>query len=215
MSPTNYTPRERGVMLTLMAEASRLSTVDLKEKFRLDLSRKSRQKLEAAGLIEVGLAKNPVTQRKVTTFELTDRGWAWASQELTQDLPKGHQGQGPLYAVLNNLARFMKRQSLGLADVFGRTNDPKPKGRAHDLEAQVRQVYGALADRPGALVKLADLREQLGEVSRADLDTELTRLVRAREILLEPEDDGRDIAERDQAAALPLGGQQNHWIAVR
>ncbi len=216
MKPANYTQRERGVMLTLMAEAQPLSTGDLKQRFRLELTRSSREKLVKAGLIEVGSTKNAVTKRRSMTFGLTDRGWAWAGDELARDLPSGHQGQGPLYAILNGLARYLDRNQLVLADVFGRTTSPAPTETSlADLESRVRGAYVTLADRPGAMVKLADLREHLLDVPRSDLDMELKRLVRARRILLEPNDNAADVTARDRDAALPLGGEPNHWMAVR
>jgi len=217
----NYTQVECGVMLALMAEARRLSLVDLQELYKLKLSKRQREKLEGAGLIEVGSGTNPRTGRSVNTLELTERGWAWAGEEITEPLPTKYQSMGPLYAVLNNLARYLKRQGIGLADVFGRTNENAPPfteakpGGAVDLEAQVKRAYQELARRPGARVRLADLRDQLDAVPRSDLDPELTRLSRAQQVLLEPEDNPVRITDRDRAAALPLGGEQRHWILVR
>lgn len=219
MRQKDYTPRERGVLITLMAEARRLSMVELRDRFKLELTRTSREKLKRAGLIEVGKAKNPATGRDVITLELADSGWAWASREITEAPPTGY---GALYAVLNNLARFMKRRELILADVFGRTNEPTPlfaaepktNGVSEDLEAHVRRAYLSIAKQPGDRIEIADLRERMSDVPRDTLDRELKRLVRAQRILVEPNDNTADVTPRDHEAALRLGGEQNHLMAV-
>jgi len=223
VSGSNYTQVECSTLFILMAEARRLFNRDLKELHRVELKKSSRDKLVKAGLIEVDKAKHPMTKASGMTLELTDRGWAWARNEITEGVPEGRagQGQGALYAVLNNLARYLKRNQLVLADVFGHPSPETPapveadNGAPVDLEARVRAAYAALTRRPGTMVKLADLRERLLDVPRRDLDAMLAQLARARRIVLEANDDAYDVATRDREAALSLGDQQNHWMAVR
>ena len=217
MGAKDYTAVERGVLFTLMAEARAVPNVELVDRFSLSLKRPSRDKLRSHGLIEVGSSKDAITRRSRLTLELTEAGWGWASKMMTSALPPRHMGQGPLYAVLNNLSRFMKRQRLIPAEVFGRTNEPDVEQNRGEppLEEQVRRAYQAIARRPGDWVQLADLRERLPSVPRDSLDAELTRLFSEREVHLVPNENNKAVTARDRAAALRVGSNQHNMIAVR
>lgn len=82
------------------------------------------------------------------------------------------------------------------------------------VELSVRQAYVDLAAKPGDLVRLADLRAKLNDVSKRDLDQALLKLDRERKIQLEPDPDRRNLTAADKAAAIPLGGEDMHLLVI-
>lgn len=80
------------------------------------------------------------------------------------------------------------------------------------LTLQILAAYEALTPRPGGTIYLADLREHLASVDRAELDATLIDLDRAREIQLEPDPDRAALTQKARAAAVELGGQSMHLM---
>jgi hypothetical protein len=83
-----------------------------------------------------------------------------------------------------------------------------------DVEAQVRKAYQELAVRPGAPVKLADLRAVLGGVARSEMDRVLVQMNRLADVSIVPESDQKVLTDRDLAAAVQIGNQDKHLITV-
>jgi hypothetical protein len=78
----------------------------------------------------------------------------------------------------------------------------------------VRNAYAALAAEPGAWVALARLRPFFGDVPRADLDEALRRLNRAADVNIVPESNQKILTAVDIAAAIEIGGQDKHLLAI-
>jgi hypothetical protein len=83
-----------------------------------------------------------------------------------------------------------------------------------DLAGRVRAAYAALADTPGTWVKLANLRAQLADVSRAELDKTLEQMLDSPDFQLEPEPFGHRIGPEERAAAVNIGGEDRHKLAI-
>jgi hypothetical protein len=110
------------------------------------------------------------------------------------------------------------------------TRTPQPSGerasRATQLSAstapvilgdpvsQVRAAYAGLATHPGAWVALADLRAALPGLSRSDVDTALRTMARTTGVQLIPVANLKSLRQRDREAALHLGGEDNHVLAI-
>lgn len=80
-------------------------------------------------------------------------------------------------------------------------------------EKAIRNAYAKLAAKPGDWVSLADLRDQLN-IPRADVDIALKSLNRQSGVSLIPESEQSGLTQRDRDAALKLGGQMKHNIAI-
>ncbi|WP_158603528.1 hypothetical protein [Micromonospora radicis] len=79
---------------------------------------------------------------------------------------------------------------------------------------RVRQAYHELAAGPGAYVMLADLRTALADLSRAQVDTALVQLNRERNVHLVPESNQKVLKPQERAAAVSIGNQDKHLIAI-
>jgi hypothetical protein len=83
-----------------------------------------------------------------------------------------------------------------------------------DLDAQIRDAYRNLAARPGQTVALADLRDQFPDVPKAQLDQALNKMLDAPGVRLEPEPFGHRIGDRERGAAINVGDEDRHSIAI-
>ncbi|GGL16417.1 hypothetical protein [Mangrovihabitans endophyticus] len=85
---------------------------------------------------------------------------------------------------------------------------PRPAGE------RIRAAYQHLAARPGELVSLARLRDELPDLSRADLDAVLLDMDRRRELQLEPDPHRLALTQRAKDAAIRLGGEDMHLFTI-
>lgn len=83
-----------------------------------------------------------------------------------------------------------------------------------DLAGQIRDAYRQIAPRMGAWVSLTNLRPLLGGIDRQTLDAELLRLHVSQEANLIPEENRRSITPADRAAAIQVGYEDRHLIAI-
>lgn len=83
-----------------------------------------------------------------------------------------------------------------------------------DLDGRIRSAYGKLASAPGAWVALTALRGQLAEVPKADLDQALKAMLRDDEVRLEPEPFGHRVGDAERLAAVHIGGEDRHKLAI-
>ena len=152
-------------------------------------------------------------------LELTDRGWATCAAIIGADMPDRPSGQGKaLYTVLRALRRHFDRDDLAPGDVFFPLDDNalagEPDVLGDQVEAKVRAAYVGLAARAGGWVDLVRLREELSDVSRHDLDAALTRMYRIPGVSLVPEENQKTLTAEDHAAAVSIGDQAKHLIAI-
>lgn len=84
------------------------------------------------------------------------------------------------------------------------------------LATRVLDVYRRLAgqSRGTDLVALTRLRDQLGDVSRAELDSVLKALDRARVIHLEPDPNRKTFTPEVRESALRVGGEAKHFVRL-
>ncbi|GAA1032234.1 hypothetical protein GCM10009557_30090 [Virgisporangium ochraceum] len=98
-----------------------------------------------------------------------------------------------------------------LHDLFREAPPAAPDDRP--LHDRVRAAYPGLAGT-GEWVRLADLRTALADVSRDDLDRALSALHKEPDVRLEPEVNGQKITPADRSAALRIGGEDRHKLAI-
>jgi hypothetical protein len=165
------------------------------------LDKPGRDKLNELGLIE--------SQRSGGRFvhELTDSGWRLCHDILAAGPPPRSTGPAKtLYTVLGALDRYLRRADLSLADVFGAAPDT--------VEGRIRDAYDALTPRPGGWVSLTHLRTKLPDTPRAEVDAALHTLFRAAGVSLIPEENQKVLTAADRAAAVVIGDENKHLLAI-
>ena len=198
---------ERAVMIALMALNKETLNSELKRRYRLDLKKAARDKLNREGLLQSRRVPG-----KGFAHELTDAGWAWVVAELdSQQVPSraGSVG-GALYALLNGLKVALDARGMVIQELFA----PAAAGPAASLRDRIRQAYRSLASLPRDWVELRDLRAQLGDWPRREVDLELTRMFRENEVNLTLHEDRGRLTQADRDAALRLGVEDMHLISM-
>jgi hypothetical protein len=154
-------------------------------------------------------------------LELTQKGHDRALEELGGEAPARSGTAGiTLYAALAFLRDLADRTGTSPRDLFRfRLATPlsadTPADGPADLDERIRKAYSALARQPGDYVSLADLRETLADVGRGDVDVALIQLNRATDVSLVPESNQKVLTDPERAAAVSIGNQLKHLIAIR
>ena len=197
---------ERAVMIALMALNRETRNAELKKRYGLDLKKAARVKLNREGLVQSRRVPG-----KGFAHELTDAGWAWVVAELDAPAPpRAGSSGGALYALLNGLKVALDARGMVLQELFA----PAAAGPAGSLRDRIRQAYRSLASRPRDWVELRDLRAQLGDWPRLEVDLELTRMFRDEDVNLTLHEDRGRLTQADRDAALRLGVDDMHLISM-
>jgi hypothetical protein len=194
-----------------MTEAREVPNAHLTNVRGLSLKREHRDRLRDNGLIKVR------QERKggPAFLELTDRGWARGIAEFGQPVPPRAGSAGAaLYAILETLGRFIKRSDIAPADFFIGPEEPEGIEVAPDLESLIRKAYGEVAPESGAWVTLDKLRQAIGPAPRNEVDAALIRLNQAPDVRLIPESNQKVLTDAVRAAAVSIGNQDKHAIAI-
>ncbi len=171
------------------------------------LDKPGRDKLNRLGLIE--------SQRSGGRFvhELTDRGWRLCRDIFSDGPPPRSTGPAKtLYTVLGALDRYLQprrpqpRRRVWLRRRRGRRRRPS--------RTVIRHAYASLTPRPGGWVSLTRLRAELADTSRADVDAALHTLYRTPGVSLIPEENQKVLTAADHDAAIVIGDQNKHLIAI-
>ena len=204
VTPADLTGTERAVLLVLMAESRPVPNPDLAN-LGPKLDKPGRDKLNRLGLIE--------SHRSGGRFvhELTDRGWRLCRDIFSDDAPPRSTGRRKPSTPCWAPGSLPAPRELGLADVFGPdADDPTPA----TIEDRVRHAYVSLTPRPGGWVSLTRLRTELADTSRAEVDAALHTLYRTPGVSLIPEENQKGARRRDRDAAIVIGDQDKHLIAI-
>ena len=196
---------ERAAMIALMALNKETRNAELKRRYGIDVKKPVRVKLNQDGLLHSRRGA------KGYVHELTDAGWAWAVAELDAGVPpRARSAGGALYALLNGLKVALDSRGMLLQELFAPPT-PKPAGSLRD---RIRQAYRSLAPRPWDWVELRDLRAQLGDWPRREVDQELVQMFRKKDVNLTLHEDRGRLTEADRDAALRLGVDDMHLISM-
>lgn len=200
-------PTEVQALVVLMAEARELSNNDLKELAGFTLTGVENKKLEKLGLVETNRSHRPYSHT------LTDKGWRLARELHLSPPPKGTSGSAirSIFVVLANVHRSLDRLQLSHAEFFKRTAE---HADVTEPQVLVRQAYAGLASSPGAWVSLADLRDSISTLDRAEQDETLAAMARMNDVRIIPVADTKNVTARDRSAALRIGAEENHAIAI-
>jgi len=171
-----------------------------------------REALLAAGLISVEKRK------RAYWIVVTDRGWRWAEDHLSDTLPdRSYAGTFILAGWLKHLQAFMHASKTPLAEILvPRSTDSGKQTDKGSLAERIRAAY--LSITGGSFNKralLADIRKSLSDVSRDALDDALVRMQRQGDLTLMQLDNRPDITQADREAAIQIGQEPRHilWIS--
>ncbi|WP_420116825.1 hypothetical protein [Micromonospora sp.] len=213
MPGDDLTPSESAILVVLMAEAREVPNTELRKRYGVDVRKSYRDKLNRLGYLD--------SRREGNTFlhQLADQGWVRVQEDLNFQSAQGRILGGALTALQVNLRdRVMARsdyrtfgEMFALTDL--RAGTPQPDLR-RALGLRVRHAYAALTAEPGAWVSLTRLRPFFADVDPADLDEALRDLEREPDVDIVPESNQKALTTADVAAALRLGGQDKHLLAI-
>ncbi|MFI5955231.1 hypothetical protein [Cryptosporangium sp. NPDC051539] len=210
----DMTASESAILMMLMAEAREVLNTELTELYGLDVRKPQRDKLQKLGYI--------ASERRGRTYalQLADKGWL----RMQDDFDFRLRGAGALGSALTALHGNLRRRVLvraacaNLAELFALSDlrSAAPRSRASDSDLRVRIVsaYDALADEPRAWVSLRRLRPFFADVPRDELDDALRRLALEDDVNVAPEPSQGLLTDADIQAALRLGAQDNHLLAI-
>ncbi|GAA1811827.1 hypothetical protein GCM10009682_36490 [Luedemannella flava] len=205
-SEPTLTPNEILALVVLMVEARELTNNELKALAGFALTGAQNTKLVKAGLVETNRSHRPFSH------QLTEKGWRVVRELHTVAPPKaGGSAIRSLFTVLGGLDRALDRRGISYADFFaGSATGAAPV----DAESQLRSAYQNLASKPGEWVGLADLRAAVPQLDREDVDAALRAMARVPGVRIIPTANSKSLDNRDRAAALRLGGEDNHMISI-
>jgi hypothetical protein len=174
---------------------------------------KHRDALKKSGLIQVEKRGG-----KGFWLEVTDKGWSWASENLSAPLPAKAQAGTVLQAWLSRLQAYMRANNVALAEILspGAGKAPPVNGAYDAMRERIRAAYRSLAG--GAFNKrvlLRELRDRLSDVSREALDDALLKMAREEGTSLVELDNRREITGADRTAAIQIGGEPRHILWIR
>jgi len=200
------TPTQIQALVVLMAEARELTNNELKDLAGFTLTGQDNTKLVKLGLVDTDRTHRPFSHT------LTDKGWAIAREIHTTTPPKaGGSAARSLFTLLANIHRSLDRLQVSHAEFFKRTAATMAVA---DPEAAVRQAYDKLADKAGAWVALAALRNEIAELDRETQDQTLRAMAQSSDVRIIPVADTKNLEARDRAAALRIGAEDNHAISI-
>ncbi|MEV7227245.1 hypothetical protein AB0M79_09505 [Polymorphospora sp. NPDC051019] len=137
MAGERLTMVETATLFILMAESGSMRNATLARDHGCRLEKQSREKLEQIKFIEVERTSGG---RLVLT--LSDRGWAYCSDELRADSapPRAGAAGGALYAVLRRIGGFIAVQRSSLADFVATSTATEAPQAADLLETSASSV---------------------------------------------------------------------------
>lgn len=201
-----YGVRERSVMIALAALGGECTNAELNKTYRLDLKRAYRLKLNRAGLI--------LSQKENRTFThmLTNLGWEYVESEMSGNVPaRSGSAGGALYALLAGLKPVADSAGGLRALLINQSYGPTA---TVDASSQIRSAYLILAKRPQDWVMLCDLRLELPNMMKSEVDSTLKRMFLDREINLTLNDDQGSLTQRERDAAIRIGANDMHMLSM-
>ena len=214
------TPRlsltQMAVLSALMVEARELSNAELTELTGHGLTGDDRKTLVSGGLVQ---------ERRVGrsyAFELSPEGWSTGLDVLAEQARGKGAAATTVRMLLHGLSRALTARGVDARTFFG--SEPAAAGGAttatvvvpdvDTVEERIRAANTTLATEPPGWVSLADLRDTLADIQRAELDTALKWMAVQPGVRLIPVANLKSLSTREHEAALRFGGEENHAFAI-
>ncbi|MDT5027644.1 MAG: hypothetical protein QOE61_4070 [Micromonosporaceae bacterium] len=209
----SLSPKQLGALIILMAEAREVSNNDLDEiaKFRLVGD-------EWKTLVDRGLIDMHKVGRGLA-FQLTEKGWRFCKQLHEAKVNVGNSTAArSIFVLLGGLHRSLDRLRVSHADFFKQsTKTPREDAvepSSGDVESRIRSIYADLVSEPGQWLGLADLRDHLSGLDPSAVNDTLRAMAQMQGVRIIPVENSRALEHRDQEAALRMGGEDHHALAI-
>lgn len=239
MKNHNPTPQERVAILSMIFARSEDERSPILSES--PLSGKQWEPLKQAGFVRLEDGRNPRTGRKVKRVYLEDAAWPWAQEQMRGPLAKSKYAARLLENVLGLLADDLSRREETLASIARTdsqlevtpetapsaqpsgaraTNGARTNGAQKDAPARPslplpERVLQACSRLGGGKLRqrilLADLRRELADVPRDELDRVLLGLQEQERLSLHRLDNAMEVTPEDDRAALSIAGNPRHF----
>ncbi|WP_216210597.1 hypothetical protein [Amycolatopsis aidingensis] len=94
------------------------------------------------------------------------------------------------------------------------TEEPAERDETGGLESRLLDAYTELASKPQDWIRLARLREALGNPDKAEMDQILLAMTRTGLAHLAPDSNRKTLTDADHAASVRIGSEHKHLIAI-
>ncbi|GAA2905133.1 hypothetical protein Acy02nite_86020 [Actinoplanes cyaneus] len=217
------TSADYAYLIILKAADRELSNTELSRLYGVRLVSPDYERLNAAGYVSSDTKRRPYRHtitsdgKKAVLVSLTvdqgkpvdgekrsagERQLFWAALIASQQLLERLARDRPAAAAGNGVAAEAGHE--------GMAESVEPA----DLAGRIRAAYSQLAGSPGEWIDLTALRPLLQDVSKAELDRALAGLLDAGDVLLEPEAFMHRVGESERRAAVHIGGEDRHKLAI-
>jgi hypothetical protein len=196
-------------LVILKAEDRLISNNEMHELYQVRLKSPDFERLNAYGYVDT------MTKPRPYRHIITESGKKALIEPLTIDqgeLKEGDRrsaGERQLF-----WAAMVAQQKLMTRPPVREKGAAAMAGKTADLDGRIRAVYTKLAGAPGEYVNLTEVRPLLDDVSKAELDKALVRMLDAPDVRLEPEPFGHRIGAEQRGAAVHIGGEDRHKLAI-
>jgi hypothetical protein len=201
----DLTPTESAILVVLLAEGREISNNELSERFGFTLTGKSKDKLNNLELVRSRKVGRPFFH------QLGDAGWDRLQEPLDFDGARPRAFGAALGSLLAAIRRDLEKNGRSLAMAFAPEKVEPP---APDLTDRIRETYASIAGASRAWVGIRDIRHKLADVPRSDLDAALRRLEQAADVNIVPESNQKALSDDERAAAVIIGDQPKHLLAI-
>jgi hypothetical protein len=235
----NLTPTQVYALIVLMAEARVVDNKRLQELAGFTLTGKDRARLNDLGLVETSGSRRLYAHQLSDKGWRLMRENIHNSVPHKQ----GGSALRSMYTLLANLHRSLDRLQVPYAEFFKQTapeptapeptapeptapeptapepTAPEPTAAEttsvdREPENAIRAAYRELSSEPGEWIGLADLRERLPGLDRGTVDAALRSMARQPDVHIIPVANVKSLKDRDRAAALRIGMEDNHALAI-
>ncbi|MBB4917556.1 hypothetical protein [Streptosporangium saharense] len=212
MSDSGLSFTEITVLMVLAVEGEEIANPDLEKRYGVALKKASRERLNDLKLIESS------KQGRSFVHILTDRGWEELKLAVVSDIsaPRGAGGAMSL-ALLSLVRGILTRTGRGFLELFLPEDAPEAPVEVEvegDVTTRIRAAYAKLADKPGDWINLVRLRPLLGDATREEVDIALKGMIHIPEVSIVPESNRKTLTPEARAAAVIIGEQEKHLIAI-
>ncbi len=198
--PEKYGSHEQATLFALMLARTEVGNPDLKNDYGIELRADKRARLNKDGLIRSWQVKRRFVH------QITDDGIAWCVRELS--VVEAPDRSGPLprlvFEVMHRLPQYLRWRDLDFAEVVNRGS----------LEELIRKAYQELSATSGDWVRLARLRPMLDDVDRDAIDDLFPKMIKTGLVHFAPDSNTKALTEVDHAAAIRVGGEDKHLMAI-
>jgi hypothetical protein len=200
------TNQDVSALLTLMTVAAEIDNTELEALTGMRITGDVLKRLNKQGLVESTRTGNKPYVHRMTKNGLVRCRYEIANAE--RPARPGYFGY-PFFALLKSIDRFLDREGQELTDFFQPFDDG-----SEGLDSRIRTAYRKLSNGSRDWVRLAELRPLLNGASSDDVDGVLKAMSRAGEVTIAPDPNRRAVTAEDRAAAVRIGGEDNHLIAI-